>query len=248
MIPNLYLSHSHFSSPPLEPPPSTRSWRSASAITTTPSYSPSERLTVTASRRSSSSRSRSSKHSALNWRMRAKPCWVSSPFFPRDLFGPFFWRFCCLLYALSSQTADAESGLSPVRSKTITLTQCKTCFEIWMSFFLQTWGYLGSSCDTKVKLWQACALFQSNNEKSKDERGPSWAPSSSLVTMRTCKRRFSLTVLSPSRFEGGTLCNLFIHEDHSYWIKSTFWLHVAQSVILRSSWVLACICTSTTTL
>lgn len=70
--------HSHFLSPPLLPHPSTRSWRSASAITTMPSYSPSERLTVTASRHSSSSQNRSSKHSALNWRTRAKPCWVSS--------------------------------------------------------------------------------------------------------------------------------------------------------------------------
>lgn len=111
--------HSHFPSPPLEPHPPTRSWRSASAITTMPSCSPSERLTVTASRRSSSSRNRSSKHSALNWRMRAKPCWVSSPLFSRDLSGPFFGDFaaCCTLGWKCSHAADAKSGLSTIRSK-----------------------------------------------------------------------------------------------------------------------------------
>lgn len=55
---------------------SIRSWRSVSAIITTQSCSLSERLTARASRRSNSSRSKSCRRSALNWRTRAKPCWV----------------------------------------------------------------------------------------------------------------------------------------------------------------------------
>lgn len=64
-----FPSHSHLS---------VRSWKSASAIITMQSSSLSERLTARVSRRLNSSQNKSCKHSALNWRMRAKPCWVSS--------------------------------------------------------------------------------------------------------------------------------------------------------------------------
>lgn len=57
---------------------SIRSWKSVSAIITMQSCSLWERLTARASRRLNSSQNKSCKHSALNWRMRAKPCWVSS--------------------------------------------------------------------------------------------------------------------------------------------------------------------------
>lgn len=73
-----YLPPHPFSSVPLVLcHPSIRSWRSVSAIITMQSCSLSERLTARASRRSNSSQNKSCKHSALNWRTRAKPCWVS---------------------------------------------------------------------------------------------------------------------------------------------------------------------------
>lgn len=56
---------------------SIRSWRSVSVIITMQSYSLLERLIARASRRLNSSQNKSCKPSALNWRMRAKPCWVS---------------------------------------------------------------------------------------------------------------------------------------------------------------------------
>lgn len=63
---------------PVSPCLSFRSWRSVSAIITMQSCSLSERLTARASRHSNSSQSKSCKRSALSWRTRAKPCWVSS--------------------------------------------------------------------------------------------------------------------------------------------------------------------------
>lgn len=117
---------------------STRTWRSASATTTTPSCSRSERLTVTASRRSSSSRSRSSKHSALNWRMRAKPCWVSSPPFFHDLLGAFLEIFLAAArrVQISARLPTPSQGFSAKRSKNPPFDT--TCFEIWVPSFLQT--------------------------------------------------------------------------------------------------------------
>lgn len=119
--------------------PSTRSWRSASAITTTPTCSPSERLTATASRRSSSSRSRSSKHSALNWRMRAKPCWVSSRSFFRDLAGPFLEIFlpAARSVKIEAKLPTPSRGFSAVRSKTITSMQLALKFR--RPYFLVFW-------------------------------------------------------------------------------------------------------------
>lgn len=64
-------------SPLFCPHPSIRSWRSVCAIITMQSYSLSEKLTARALRRWNSIRNKSFKPCALNWRMRAKPCWVS---------------------------------------------------------------------------------------------------------------------------------------------------------------------------